>query len=145
MKLIPIFLVVILFVASIGCQTTKPTDDPEVVRALLTKYFDGIKHRDLVAMNAVTTDDYTLFENGSVWTNDSLVNQLNKFKTFDAAVTFDNVRINMGETTADVVYYNHGELVMDTAKISVDWLESATFRKVNGEWKMNFLHSTVRK
>jgi hypothetical protein len=49
------------------------------------------------------------------------------------------------KTSADVVYYNHGNLVMDAAKLSVDWLESATFRKIKGEWKMNFLHSTVRK
>jgi len=30
-------------------------------------------------------------------------------------------------------------------KMTYDWVESVTFKKIDGEWKMNFLHSTVRK
>jgi hypothetical protein len=35
--------------------------------------------------------------------------------------------------------------VSRTIKMQVDFLESATFKKVDGQWKMKFLHSTVRK
>jgi hypothetical protein len=31
------------------------------------------------------------------------------------------------------------------ARRSVDWVESATFRKLDGEWKIDFLHSTVKR
>ena len=45
-----------------------------------------------------------------------------------------------------MVYLNRGDLVFnDTMRVTYNWLESATFKKVDGVWKMNFLHSTVRK
>ena len=60
--------------------------------------------------------------------------------------TFDNIKVNMNESSGDIVYLNHGDFVInDTIKTKVDFLESATFRKVDGKWKMNFLHSTVKK
>ena len=56
------------------------------------------------------------------------------------------MKVNIDESSGDITYYDHGEFIFnDTIKMKFDWLESATFRKVNGKWKMNFIHSTVRK
>jgi hypothetical protein len=56
------------------------------------------------------------------------------------------MRASIDETSGDIIYYNHGDFVInDTINMQVDWLESATFKKVDGQWKMKFLHSTVRK
>jgi lysophospholipase L1-like esterase len=44
-----------------------------------------------------------------------------------------------------MTYTNHADFVFSgTHKLSLDWIESATFRKINGEWKMNFLSVTTR-
>lgn len=56
-----------------GCKLQKKTDDPEILKKILTDYFEGIRSRDLNKMNSVTTNDFILFEDGKVWTNDSLV------------------------------------------------------------------------
>jgi len=130
----------------VSCTQVKKNDDPEVLTKILKEYFDGIKNRDVNKMNSVTTADFVLFEDGKVWTNDSLVNVLNAFESFDGTWTFDNMKANIDESSGDVVYFNHGDLVInDTTRMKFDWIESATFRKVDGEWRMNFLHSTIKK
>ena len=59
---------------------------------------------------------------------------------------FDKIKVNIDNESGDISYLNHGEFVInDTIKMKFDWVESATFRKVDGKWKMNLLHSTVRK
>jgi hypothetical protein len=143
-KTIPILLLGLGLFAS--CKQEKKTDDPEILKGILTEYFDGIKHRDINKMNAVTTTDFVLFEDGKVWTNDSLINFTNQFKSFQGNWTFDNMMVNIDEVSGDIVYFVHGDFVInDTTKMQSDWIESATFRKIDGKWKMNFLHSTVRK
>jgi hypothetical protein len=127
-----------------NCKQKK--DDPEILKNILTDYFDGIKTQDLEKLNSLTTSDFVLFEDGVIWSNDSLVKPIPNVKSFKGNWTFDNIRVNMDESSGDIVYFNHGDFVInDTIKMKIDWLESATFRKVDGKWKMNFLHSTVKK
>ena len=127
-----------------NCEQKK--DDPEILKKILTDYFDGIKTQDLEKLNSLTTSDFVLFEDGVIWTNDSLVTIKEKFSSFKGAWKFDNISVNIDESSGDIVYFNHGDFVFnDTIKMKIDWLESATFRKVDGKWKMNFLHSTVKK
>lgn len=145
MKHFTSLLVLVFLVASICCSPEKKTD-PEIFRQLLTSYFDGIKHRDVAKMNSLTTSDFVLFEDGRVWNNDSLVNYLNRNKSFDGEWTFDNLRINVDKSSADAILFNHGELTInDTLHLKFDWIESVMFRKVGNDWKINLYHSTVRK
>jgi hypothetical protein len=137
-------LTLILAPGLISCQQRK--DNPEILKGILTDYFDGIKTQDINKLNSLTTVDFVLFEDGKIWTNDSLVTIKDNYKSFDGYWKFDNMKVNVDATSGDIVYFNHGELVFnDTIKLKFDWLESATFRKVDGKWKLNFLHSTIRK
>lgn len=127
-----------------NCQPKK--DDPEILKQILTEYFDGIKNQDLKKLDSLTTEDFVLFEDGRIWTNDSLVVIDEGIKSFKGEWKFDHIKINIDQSSGDITYYDHGDFVYnDTIKVSIDWLESATFRKVDGKWKMNFLHSTPRK
>jgi lysophospholipase L1-like esterase len=57
-----------------------------------------------------------------------------------------NFKVNVDSRWGDMTYFNHADFVFhDTDKLSLDWIESATFRKTPDGWKMNFLHLTVRK
>lgn len=139
-------ILTLLFGLALLTNCKEKKDDPEILKNILVEYFDGIKTRDLAKLNSLTTKDFVLFEDGVIFTNDSLVKPNPYVKSFQGTWTFDNTKINIDETSGDMVYYNHGDFVYnDTIKRQVDWLESATFRKVDGEWKMNFLHSTVRR
>lgn len=127
-----------------NCEQKK--DDPEILKKILTEYFDGIKTQDLAKLNSLTTSDFVLFENGLIWTNDSLVTLKEKYSSFKGDWKLEFISVNMDISSGDIVYFNHGDFVYnDTIKLKKNWLESATFRKVDGTWKMNFLHSTVRK
>lgn len=129
-----------------ACQYNNPTDDPENVKRVLLDYFDGIKNKDFQKMKDVTTSDFILYEDGKVFNNDSLINMLNTFPKFKAVYTFDNFQINVDNSSARMNYFNHGEFTInDTTQMTFNWLESATFRKEGDKWKMEFLHSTVRK
>ena len=109
-------------------------------------YFDGIKTKDFQKMRDLTTDDFVLYENGKVFNNDSLFKIINNFPKYTAGYKLEKLKINVDNNSGNIIYYNHGDFVFnDTTKVKFDWLESATFKKVDGKWKMDFLHSTVRK
>ena len=97
-------------------------------------------------MNEITTNDFVLYEDGKVWNNDSLIKFLNKFPKLTVEYKFDNLIINVDKTSGDMTYFNHADFVLnDTTKMNLNWIESATFRKIDGNWKINFLHSSIRK
>lgn len=129
-----------------ACESTTQENDADKIKAVLTGYFDGVTGKDLSKLKQMTTLDYILFEGGRVWNNDSLINFLKKRPDLTVKFKFDNMNIRAGKQFGRIIYYNHGDFfVNDTLKRSTDWVESATFRKVNGKWKMEFLHSTDRK
>ena len=128
-----------------SCQEKKKLDNPEILKKVLLEYFDGIKEKDLNKMNKVTTRDFVLFEDGKVWNNDSMINMLNGMPPYKATFAFDNFNTNIDVDNASIYYFNHMDLTMnDTLEVKYDWIESASFKKIDGEWKINFLHSTVR-
>ncbi len=126
------------------CQPKK--ENPEVLKKVLTDYFDGIKTQDLGKLNSLTTSDFVLFENGRIWTNDSLVRTNPKIKSIQRNWTFEFLKADIDNQSGDMIYYNHGDFVInDTLQRKPEWLESATFKKVDGKWKLKFLHSSPRK
>jgi cytochrome oxidase Cu insertion factor (SCO1/SenC/PrrC family) len=139
------FLSIILsFSLLFSCQPK--TDDPEVLKKVLTDYFDGIKEQDVKKLNALTTKDFVLFEDGKIWNNDSLVQPMPGEESFTASWVFDSVKVEMDQQSGHMVYLNHGDFVInDTINMQFNWVESAYFKKVDGQWKLHFLHSTVRK
>lgn len=146
MKLTKILTVVLGLGFLTSCQQKK--DDSEVLKKILTDYFDGLKSNtvDLDKLNSLTTTDFVLFEDGLIWTNDSLAKPIPGVKSFKGIWSFEDMKVNIDQNSADIIYYNHGDFIInDTIKRQVDFLESATFKKVDGNWKMKFLHSTVRK
>ena len=128
-----------------SCLQNK-TDEQEQIKTVLMGYFDGIKTKDFQKMRDLTTDDFVLYENGKVFNNDSLFKIINNFPKYTAGYKLEKLKINVDNNSGNIIYYNHGDFVFnDTTKVKFDWLESATFKKLDRKWKMDFLHSTVRK
>lgn len=139
-------MIVPLLAGLFSCQAPVNTEaEKEQVKQVLTDYFAAIRAKDLEKMNALCTDDYLLFESGMVWNNDSLGHNIMKSPS-EIHFTLDNFNIKVDRESGRITYFNHGDVYRnDSLKRSVDWVESATFRKVDGAWKLEFLHSTVRK
>jgi hypothetical protein len=138
-------LVYIAFGALTSCTQSTKVDDAGKMTKVLTDYFDGIKTRDLKKMNENTTADFQLFESGKVWNNDSLWTALQAFNDQRIEFKFDNMRVKVNGETGHISYFNHGDVYMkDTLNSTLDWIENATFQRVNKKWKIDFLQSTLK-
>ncbi|WP_433937222.1 nuclear transport factor 2 family protein [Sorangium cellulosum] len=128
-----------------ACQPNRP-DSPEKLKAVIVAYFDCISRKDFTRMKSLTTPEFIIFENGKVIDNDGLIAVINGSPITRADYSFDNFRVNVDSSSGSVIYFNHGKFMTnDTSVLTRDWLESATFKKVGNEWKLDFIHSTVKK
>jgi ketosteroid isomerase-like protein len=126
-------------------QKNQSTDDPEKLKKVVMDYFTGIENKDFELMKTLTTDDFVLYEDGSVWNNDSAFMNIKRHIPFTVKYKLDNFKIYVDSMSGDMTYFNHADFVFkDGSKESLDWIESATFRKTENGWKMNFLHLTQR-
>jgi hypothetical protein len=127
-------------------QSNQTTDNPQLLKDALTGYFTGIENKDTAKMRAVTTDDFILYEDGRIWNNDSAFMNIRRNLPFTVKYTMDNFKIYVDSKSGDMTYVNHADFVFGKdSKLSLDWIESASFRKIDGIWKINFLAATLRK
>jgi len=142
-----IILSVILFVGLVvRSQSNQTTDNPELLKDALMGYFIGIENKDFTKMKAVTTEDFVLYENGRIWNNDSAFMNIRRHLPFTVKYTMDKFKIYVDNLSGDMTYVNHADFVFSKeGKVSLDWIESATFRKIDGVWRMNFLAATEKK
>ena len=119
---------------------------PELLKQALFDYYDGIKNKDFDKMMGATTADFITFVDGNVWTNDSAISVLNTYPPYTAIYSFENFKIDMENSLGCMRYFCHCDFAFgDTLNLKFDWIESATFTKVGDQWKMSFLHSTLKK
>ncbi|HLK28383.1 MAG TPA: nuclear transport factor 2 family protein [Puia sp.] len=146
MKINALLSIVAIFCLLMSCTQSKSTDNPEVLKKVLTSYFEGIENKDFDKLKSLTTDDFILYEDGRVWNNDSGFANIRRHMPFTVKYKLDNFKINVDNMSGDMTYYNHADFIFsDSSKASIDWIESATFRKMNRTWKINFLQLTERK
>ena len=140
-----IFLLMVLFGIVVSCQQKNQTKSPELLKQVLFDFYDGIKDTDFDKIKEATTPEFILYVDGKVWSNDSIISTLNTYPPFSVDYSFDNFNIDMENSLGYMRYFCHGDFVFsDTLNVKFDWIESATFTKVDDQWKMNFLHSTTK-
>ncbi len=138
-------LLAILCAMPSPAKSQKNQDETEKIKQVLITYFEGIGTRNTNKMKEVVTKDFFLYEEGKVWTNDSVFNEMKRFPYVIARFRFDNFRVNMDVNSAYLAYYEEANFFMkDSTKHTLKFLGSAAFRKANGGWKMSFLHSGER-
>ena len=134
-----------LFGIVVSCQQKNQTKSPEQLKQVLFDFYDGVEVRDFDKIKEATTSDFILYVDGEVWPNDSIISVLNTYPPFSADFSFNNFNIDMENSLGCMRYFCHADFVFsDTLNVKFDWIESATFTKVDDQWKMNFLHSTTK-
>jgi Domain of unknown function (DUF4440) len=127
-------------------KSNQSNDDPEKLKNVLNSFFQGVATQDFEKLKVATTSDFILYEDGRLWNIDSAFMNIRNRMPYTVKFQMDNVKFFVDSESGDVTYTNHGDFVFNNAqKLSLDWVESATFRKINGIWKINFLQATVRK
>jgi ketosteroid isomerase-like protein len=126
-----------------GCQSRNSLDDAE---AAFRSFFETVEKMDYEGMRNACTPDFTVFEDGIIWTIEDWVAFLKplegkasiKYGFRDMKKTFDG-------NTVWLTYNNVADAEFGGAPVHFDWLESAVLKRQNREWKLAFLHSTTSK
>ncbi|HWY36756.1 MAG TPA: DUF4440 domain-containing protein [Nitrosopumilaceae archaeon] len=139
--------IILLLILGIGlyanCQQRMAADDPDKLKQVLLNYFDGIGSRDTKKMIQATTDDFLVYEEGKVWNNDSVFKEMKRLPYRTANFKFDNFSIEVDARSGNMSYIEQAQFVInDTTIFNLNFLGSAAFRKIEGVWKISFLHST---
>ena len=145
-KLITLACFALTIIALTAGKSKPSNDDPEKLKTVLNTFFNSIGTHDLEIFKSTVTSDFILYEDGRLWNIDSAFMNIKRNLPFTVTYKMDNMKFFVDKESGDVTYTNHGDFVFhNSQKLSLDWVESATFRKINGDWKINFLQATVRK
>ncbi|WP_188929502.1 GDSL-type esterase/lipase family protein [Puia dinghuensis] len=129
-----------------ACHSGGHPDDPALLQRVLTDYFDAIGQHDTAKMQALTTNDFILYEDGLIWNNDSAFKNIRRHLPFTVKYTLGNMHSYVDEHSGDCVYTNRADFVFhDSDNVHIEFLETASFRKTAAGWKMNVLHVTERE
>jgi hypothetical protein len=121
------------------------SDDTEKMKTALLNFFNGIETQDFEKLKAATTGDFVLYEDGRAWNIDSVFMNIKRHMPFKVKYQLSNIKIYADRQSGDASYSNHADFVFTEENENLDWVEGATFRKINGVWKINFLQITIKK
>jgi ketosteroid isomerase-like protein len=130
------------FVASLKGQNT--TDD-EKVKHVIVDCFQALADVDMNKFRSYCQPDFVLLENGAVWSLDTLEAKMkpNIGSGMKRINTINFRKLVVKGATAWVTYDNQADIDRKGQKTTIKWLESAVLDKINGNWKLAMLHSTV--
>lgn len=142
-------LILIILFFLFGCaqksNQCKKIDD-EKAKKIIVDYFKAISDKKFEDLVNLSTQEYLLYEDGAIWNNDSLINLIKSMPQAQITYEFEGFNFESDCNGAFINYLNHGILTLnDTTQIDYNWVESAYVKKVNGDLKLNFLHSTIAK
>jgi hypothetical protein len=142
------FIVFFLFIL-FGCTNNSNQCnriDNEKAKEVIVEYFKAISAKNFKGLENLSTPEYVLYEDGVVWNNDSLIALIKSMPQAKIEYEFKDFNFEPDCNGAFINYLNHGILTLnDTTQIDYNWIESAYVKKVNGELKLDFLHSSVAK
>jgi len=144
-----LFVTFLIMILLAGCSLKKQAEDPEVakqaVETLISDYFKSIETWDWENLKAISTNNLILIEDGLIWNNDSLINNVeNVWKDAELKFTIDFIRTDITENSAWIVYRNNGVAKLNNKVFDFNWVESGNFIKEGDKWKISFLHSTLQ-
>ena len=121
-----------------------PEEDIAAIKTTLTDLYNALANRDANAYAAVTAPGYYVLEQGEYWDLDYTLHLIGQGKP-EGYTRKDRLEYKIIEVYGDaafVVWDLFAEVTRDGKVNDYQWLESGTLKKIEGEWKMQVLHST---
>jgi lysophospholipase L1-like esterase len=120
--------------------------DSVTLRKLIVDYFDAVAAKNFVQLDSFTTKDFVIYEDGKVWNNDSVFHNIQFHQPFTVKFSLTDFHIFTDTRSGEARYHSHPEfVVMDSVHFSIDFIETATFRRTARGWKINMIHVTEEK
>jgi lysophospholipase L1-like esterase/ketosteroid isomerase-like protein len=124
----------------------RPASDSTTFRQLISTYFNGIAAQRFTQMASACTDDFVLYEDGKVWNNDSVFKNIQYHKPFRVTFTQSDFKGWGDGQIGYGTYYNHADFTLsDTIKFTLDFVETAAYKKTPSGWKISLIHLTTLK
>ena len=139
-------LSLIILIALLSCHSDDGSQPKEELKKVLTAYYDALAKKDTQEINKLTTGNFVLFEDGLTYDNKSSIRAIQKMPPFTASFSIDSLNAHIDKGNASAYYTRDANFIFqDSVHTTIRFLESATFKKENNNWKLRFLHSSVRK
>jgi hypothetical protein len=121
-------------------------DSLEIIQ-LLKEDYHTLQTHDINKHRGYCTDNYLLIEDGQIMNMDDEVDYFEKNveRVIDRKDYFDFKYIKVFENIAYSVYSLKSDFTDNGDLTQKNWSESAIFRKIEGEWKIELIHSTPIK
>jgi hypothetical protein len=147
MKKVYACLTALIFTGLLQAQTAL-TESHQVVQQTVIKMFDALSNRDSISLKLYCSDDIQLYEYGTVWNIDTLINKaitLNTAADFKRVNTFDFINTSADKKTAWATYRLNSEITSNGKQRIVEWLETVVLVLEKKRWKIKVLHSSLIK
>jgi ketosteroid isomerase-like protein len=128
----------------------RPDDDgqakKEELKNIVLDYYNALANKDLQKANSLTTANFILFDEGFVLDNKVAIDSVRKMKPFRFTTSIDSLNVHVDKKDASAYYFRNADFTFeDSVHMSIRFLESVTFNKEGDNWKLRFLHSSIRK
>lgn len=141
--------IVLLSTFTIGAlaadQQPRPaTADQVQVTEAVRSMFAALSAEDIPKLRSLITPDFYAFEAGGRITGDALIDLMKKAHAAGKVYvwTVNEPEVHIDGSMAWVTYINRGSIKDASETKNVSWLESAILRKEEGNWRIQFFHST---
>lgn len=149
---------IVLFLFLLGSISFAQNSQEKEVEKIIESMFQHVfSELDETKIGTYFTSDFILFEDGEIMKEAEVLDGIlklqsqffteeNKDKNFERINSFEFMKTFVKDDLAWVSYKNSAVFKMNGAEIAhIKWLESAQLIKQSGNWKIQFLHSTIEK
>lgn len=136
-------LLIFTLFLSLTILAQEKKDSLEIVQLLKEDYHTMQTH-DINKHKGYCTEDYLLIENGKIWNMDMEAEyyKKNAHRVIDRKDNFNFKFIRIFDNIAYAVYNLKSDFIENSILTQKNWNESAIFRKIEGEWEIELIHST---
>lgn len=147
----------LLLMLSFGILQAQSLDETEIQKTIEQMFQDVFSNLDEKKIPIYFTEDVQIFENGEIFTLDSIQqfvrnqkamyqSEENKQHRFNRINDFDFLSTKIKDNQAIIGFYHTATFTMNDTEIAqMKWLESAILVRSKDGWKIEFLHSTILK
>lgn len=147
----------LLLMLSFGILQAQSLDETEIQKTIEQMFQDVFSNLDEKKIPIYFTEDVQIFENGEIFTLDSIQqfarnqkamyqSEENKQHRFNRINDFDLLSTKIKDNQAIIGFYHTATFTMNDTEIAqMKWLESAILVRSKDGWKIEFLHSTILK
>ncbi|MBK8610009.1 MAG: nuclear transport factor 2 family protein [Chitinophagaceae bacterium] len=136
-------LVIFTLFHSLTVLAQEGKDSIEIVQ-LLKEDYKTMQTHDINKHRGYCTSNYLLIENGEIWDMDKEADGYKKDanRIIDRKDNFNFKFIRIFDNIAYAVYNLKSDIIENGNVTQKNWNESVIFRKIEGNWKIELIHST---